>query len=177
MFNNIIENFRNFHIQVRDVVCWWGKIRSTEKINYEPFLILSFVPVWQMIDFFISALNLGFEMYELPQVVAVHILGVGGSHLNLRHGDQDLQENADCCSKVHVVFLPDIVLSQPQLQMTCLSFPGKTNLSENHSCHSGSYDEGFFLLTKSFFTKKNHCWFEDKAHRVKLQTLKVGKIQ
>lgn len=44
-----------------------------------------------MIDFFISALNLGFEMYELPQVVAVHILGVGGSHLDLRHGDQDLK--------------------------------------------------------------------------------------
>ena len=72
-----------------------GKIRSTEKINHQPFLILFLpglvLPVWQMIDFFISPLNLRFEVDEFPQVVAVHILGVRGPHLDLSDGDQDLE--------------------------------------------------------------------------------------
>lgn len=62
------------------------------------------VPVWQMIDFFISPLNLRFEMDELPQVVAVHIFWIRCPHLNLCHRDQDLEKLMMSENKYHLAF-------------------------------------------------------------------------
>ena len=87
-----------YHSKFKSAMLFVGerKIRSTEKINYEPFLILFLppglaLPVWQMVNFFISPLNLRLEVNEFPQVVAVHILGVRGPHLDLGDWDQDLE--------------------------------------------------------------------------------------
>ena len=56
-----------------------------------------------MVDFFISSLNLRFEMDQLPQIVTVHVPGSGGLHLHLRHRDQDLA-GEHCKSSDRIVF-------------------------------------------------------------------------
>ena len=70
----------------------FGQTESSQKSHQDfSFQIQISLPIWQMVDFFISSLDLWLEMNQFPQVVTINIFWIWGPHLYFCHRDQDLQ--------------------------------------------------------------------------------------
>ena len=127
--------------------------------------------VGQMVHLFRPPLQLVFKVQKFPEVMRIDVLHATQSNLNFHYRNENLITNdfnfGTACFVARALKVESLLF----FQIVASVFSPMT-----------TYNDGFLLLSESFFAQKHDSSFEYEAHRMKLQPFldfpqKVGDIK